>query len=110
MEVLSNPFSSVSQVPLLRIPKSHQATGFLLPPGKQRLVPRLRIGMHATCRAQTLNMALSLVADSSPRDISVLLPVSALLIFVYWIANFVVPKFIMEDLQKDETPDNKGSS
>ncbi|KAI3820518.1 hypothetical protein L1987_08066 [Smallanthus sonchifolius] len=35
-------------------------------------------------------------------DISVLIPTSVAFIFLYWIANFVVPGIIMKDLQSDE--------
>lgn len=31
---------------------------------------------------------------------------SALMLFMYWIANFVVPKFILKDLQDDSTNNN----
>ncbi|XP_039140214.1 uncharacterized protein LOC120277431 [Dioscorea cayenensis subsp. rotundata] len=46
-------------------------------------------------------------------DISVLLPISALLLFMYFISNFVVPSFIMKDLGtavEEENPEEINSS
>lgn len=31
---------------------------------------------------------------------------SAVMLFIYWIANFVVPEFIMKDLQDESTNNN----
>ncbi|XP_055824067.1 uncharacterized protein LOC129892513 [Solanum dulcamara] len=39
-------------------------------------------------------------------DLSVLLQTGALMLFMYWITNFVVPKFILKDLQDDSTNNN----
>ncbi|XP_052178858.1 uncharacterized protein LOC127792416 [Diospyros lotus] len=50
--------------------------------------------------------ALVLAAAASPAksgDISVLLQTSAVLLFAYGIANFVVPEIISRDLQFDQT-------
>lgn len=39
-------------------------------------------------------------------DLSVLLQTGAVMLFIYWIANFVVPEFIMKDLQDESTNNN----
>ncbi|KAF3614196.1 putative rab3 GTPase-activating protein catalytic subunit-like, partial [Capsicum annuum] len=39
-------------------------------------------------------------------DLSVLLQTGAVMLFMYWIANFVVPQFILKDLQDDSTTNN----
>ncbi|CAN4103999.1 unnamed protein product [Withania somnifera] len=36
-------------------------------------------------------------------DLSVLLQTGAVMLFIYWIANFVVPEFILKGLQDDST-------
>ncbi|KAI3673814.1 hypothetical protein L6452_39944 [Arctium lappa] len=46
-------------------------------------------------------------------DLSVLIPTSAGFLFLYWIANFVVPRIIMKDLEsedanKDQEPNEEG--
>lgn len=45
-------------------------------------------------------------------DLKVLIPTSAAFLFLYWIANFVVPGIVMKDLEsqdasKDETPNDE---
>ncbi|XP_078149421.1 uncharacterized protein LOC144544735 [Carex rostrata] len=113
MEVLSNPISCFSQVALIRSRRNQQQqiTCLLLRQEKQRTV----LGLHASfkirarLRAQPLDMVLGYVPPEE-RDLSVMIPVSALLFFFYWIANWVVPSFIMKDLEKDETPEDKTSS
>ncbi|TMW80471.1 hypothetical protein EJD97_019537 [Solanum chilense] len=39
-------------------------------------------------------------------DLSVLLQTGAVMLFIYWITNFVVPEFIMKDLQDESTNNN----
>ncbi|KAL3364664.1 hypothetical protein AABB24_013444 [Solanum stoloniferum] len=43
-------------------------------------------------------------------DLSVLLQTGAVMLFMYWIANFVVPEFIMKDLQQDDTTTNNNKT
>ncbi|KAK4355234.1 hypothetical protein RND71_024205 [Anisodus tanguticus] len=40
-------------------------------------------------------------------DLSVLLQTGAVMLFMYWIANFVVPGIVLKDLQEDSTTNNK---
>ncbi|KAL8127323.1 hypothetical protein AgCh_014296 [Apium graveolens] len=40
-------------------------------------------------------------------DLKVLLRTTTGLLFVYWIANFVVPELIMKDLQSDNTEEDQ---
>ncbi|GAB4849615.1 hypothetical protein Ancab_004409 [Ancistrocladus abbreviatus] len=46
------------------------------------------------------------VTRRSP-DISVLLLTSAVLIFMYWLANFVVPAIVSKSFEQDETTDKQ---
>ncbi|KAI3686216.1 hypothetical protein L1987_79890 [Smallanthus sonchifolius] len=54
---------------------------------------------------------LVVLAVNSPAaaagDISVLIPTSVAFIFLYWIANFVVPGIIMKDLESDDANKDK---
>ncbi|KAF7140051.1 hypothetical protein RHSIM_Rhsim06G0215000 [Rhododendron simsii] len=43
------------------------------------------------------------VASPAKPDISVFLGTSAVLLFMYWISNFVVPELILKDLRSDQT-------
>ncbi|TMX04463.1 hypothetical protein EJD97_008878 [Solanum chilense] len=45
-------------------------------------------------------------SPSASGDLSVLLQTGAVMLFIYWIANFVVPEFIMKDLQDESTTNN----
>ncbi|KAF3325437.1 hypothetical protein FCM35_KLT10508 [Carex littledalei] len=114
MEVLSNPISCFSQGALIRSSRNQQQqiTCLLLRQEKQRTVPGLHVGFKigARLRAQPLDMVILGYVPPEERDLSVMIPVSALLFFFYWIANWVVPSFIMKDLEKDETPEDKTSS
>ncbi|KAL2472955.1 uncharacterized protein Fot_48691 [Forsythia ovata] len=49
---------------------------------------------------------LAAVSPAASPDLAVLLRTSALLLFAYWIANFVVPQIVYKDLQLDKTNEN----
>ncbi|KAJ6816203.1 uncharacterized protein M6B38_417665 [Iris pallida] len=68
---------------------------------RQTLLPSL-----SPPRPQALNEALNVATDvAAPKaiggDISVLIPVSALLLFMYWVANFIVPGIVAKELQEN---------
>nr|POE83012.1 hypothetical protein CFP56_42955 [Quercus suber] len=64
-------------------------------------------------RTNAIPISLLLAASSEVKpggDISVLLPVSAVLLSAYFLANFIVPTFIMKDLGFDkESEKQKGN-
>ncbi|KAL0911370.1 hypothetical protein M5K25_019506 [Dendrobium thyrsiflorum] len=80
-----------------------------------------RIDMPCSClkfqrtlpiRAQVAFMDTTVIfAIDSPSsfrgDVSVLVSVTAVLLFVYWIANFVVPGFINKDFVEPEASDRE---
>ncbi|MCD7452445.1 hypothetical protein HAX54_016552 [Datura stramonium] len=47
---------------------------------------------------------------AAPRDLSVLLQTSGVMLFMYWITNFVVPQFILKDLQDDDSTTNNNKA
>ncbi|KAF5807450.1 hypothetical protein HanXRQr2_Chr05g0233861 [Helianthus annuus] len=47
-------------------------------------------------------VVLTVNSPAAAGDISILIPTSVAFIFLYWIANFVVPGIIMKDLQADD--------
>ncbi|KAL2523709.1 Uncharacterized protein Adt_08763 [Abeliophyllum distichum] len=49
---------------------------------------------------------LAAASPAASPDLAVLLRTSALLLFAYWIANFVVPQIVYKDLQFDKTDEN----
>ncbi|KAI8006082.1 hypothetical protein LOK49_LG07G03395 [Camellia lanceoleosa] len=53
-------------------------------------------------KAVTNSLALGVSSVAKPADISILLQTSAVLLFVYWIANFIVPDIILKDLQSNQ--------
>ncbi|XP_057486418.1 uncharacterized protein LOC130772544 [Actinidia eriantha] len=52
---------------------------------------------------KAIHSSALVLATAKPGDVSVLLQTSTVLLFVYWIANFVVPDILMKDLQSDQT-------
>ncbi|KAA8523660.1 hypothetical protein F0562_010083 [Nyssa sinensis] len=68
----------------------------------------------STTKAISTSLILGVTSPAESGDITVLLQTSAVLLFVYWIANFVVPEIISKELQKpdDDNPfkDKKGST
>ncbi|CAA3014558.1 Hypothetical predicted protein [Olea europaea subsp. europaea] len=60
-----------------------------------------------TTRALPSSPFLAAVPLAASPDIAVLLQTSAILLFAYWIANFVVPRMVYKDLQFDKTDENK---
>ncbi|WOG99752.1 hypothetical protein DCAR_0519107 [Daucus carota subsp. sativus] len=62
--------------------------------------------------ASSLLLGVAVESSSSPAaaysgDLQVLLRTTTGLLFVYWIANFVVPELIMKDLQSDKTDEDQ---
>ncbi|MQL84988.1 hypothetical protein Taro_017499 [Colocasia esculenta] len=57
---------------------------------------------------QVTAAALYLDASAPAGDPSVLIPISTLLLLVYWMANFVVPGMISKDLQAGESSEESG--
>ncbi|KAL8215726.1 hypothetical protein R6Q57_022563 [Mikania cordata] len=47
-------------------------------------------------------VVLAVSPPATTGDISVLIPTSVAFIFLYWIANFVIPEIIMKDLQSED--------
>ncbi|KAD4386054.1 hypothetical protein E3N88_26223 [Mikania micrantha] len=68
--------------------------------GLQRYFPN-----HVKTKPMALTSSHLVVLAVSPPattgDMSVLIPTSVAFIFLYWIANFVIPEIIMKDLQSD---------
>ncbi|XP_059285246.1 uncharacterized protein LOC132038606 [Lycium ferocissimum] len=66
----------------------------------------------ATCfiiKGKRTLLIAPLKAINSPAasgDLSVLLQTGAVMLFMYWIANFVVPGIVLKDLQDDSTTNN----
>ncbi|KAG1347370.1 hypothetical protein COCNU_06G011990 [Cocos nucifera] len=85
--------------------------------GTQLLVPirtptqRNPLRSHSTVQTQALNNVLSVAAKSpgGGGDISVLIPISAVMLFMYWITNFVVPGMISKDLPPAASEGDKAS-
>ncbi|KAK3025566.1 hypothetical protein RJ639_041044 [Escallonia herrerae] len=69
------------------------------------LLQRRNISSPAPGRTKAITSSLVLGASptAATGDLSVLLQTSALLLFAYWIANFVVPDIIAKDLQLDKS-------
>lgn len=55
-----------------------------------------------TPRATPASLFLAATSPPNSGDFSVIFQTSAVMLFMYWIANFVVPEFVMKDLQVDE--------
>ncbi|XP_019226228.1 PREDICTED: uncharacterized protein LOC109207709 [Nicotiana attenuata] len=81
---------------------NNQHTGFLK--GQKR---RLLIAPLRAVDIPISSSSFFIAAANSPRDLSVLLQTSAVMLFMYWIANFVVPGIILKDLQDDSTTRDK---
>ncbi|KAK2990034.1 hypothetical protein RJ640_004712 [Escallonia rubra] len=62
-------------------------------------------------RTKAINPSMVLGASppAATGDLSVLLQTSAVLLFAYWIANFVVPDIIAKDLQLDKAGEEQKS-
>ncbi|KAG9457374.1 hypothetical protein H6P81_001882 [Aristolochia fimbriata] len=78
---VTRDFTFPQRIPLQRVTTHGK-------PLQRELLPSVR------CRAFE-NGLLFLSTPPPPRDPSVLLVTSGVLLFVYWIANFVVPEFIL---------------
>ncbi|KAG8386112.1 hypothetical protein BUALT_Bualt03G0115100 [Buddleja alternifolia] len=63
-------------------------------------------------RTRALHSHIFLAATSPPTagKLSVLLQTSAVCLFAYWIANFVVPEMILKDLQAKKIDENGENS
>ncbi|XP_020092656.1 uncharacterized protein LOC109713103 [Ananas comosus] len=71
------------------------------------------LASYPRLRAAALGDGLILAATNSPAaggDVSVLIPISVVLLLVYWIANFVVPEMIMKDLQQGTAEGDEAES
>ncbi|KAK1407019.1 hypothetical protein QVD17_38629 [Tagetes erecta] len=55
-------------------------------------------------------VVLAVNSPATAGDISVLIPTSVLFFFLYWIANFVVPKMIMKDLETDDANQDQNAN
>ncbi|ONK74944.1 uncharacterized protein A4U43_C03F11710 [Asparagus officinalis] len=96
--LLSIPPSSLSS--LAKQPTQQRRTSSLfITKQKKPLASNYRL------RIRALNTAVTIAVNSSAHggDISVLIPVSAVLLFMYWIANFVVPDIVQKDLQEKDS-------
>ncbi|XP_059662469.1 uncharacterized protein LOC132308412 [Cornus florida] len=64
--------------------------------------------IHVSTEAINTSIVLGVTAPAeSGGNITVLLQTSAVFLFVYWIANFVVPDIISKDLQFDKTSEDQ---
>nr|XP_043638774.1 uncharacterized protein LOC122609889 [Erigeron canadensis] len=50
----------------------------------------------------TSSVVLAVNSPATTGDLSVLIPTSAVFLFLYWIANFVVPEFVVKDLESQD--------
>ncbi|KGN45072.1 hypothetical protein Csa_016451 [Cucumis sativus] len=56
----------------------------------------------------SLILGNSTIPPSQSGDISVLLPISGVLLIAYLLANFIFPEFIMKSYRSDDENDGKG--
>nr|XP_009795292.1 PREDICTED: uncharacterized protein LOC104242020 isoform X1 [Nicotiana sylvestris] len=84
---------------------NNQHTGFLKGQKRRLLIAPLRAVEDISMSSSSSYFFIA--AANSPRDLSVLLQTSAVMLFMYWIANFVVPGIILKDLQDDSTTRDK---
>ncbi|WOL13010.1 hypothetical protein Cni_G21779 [Canna indica] len=106
MESLTSPSHSLPSHPSLThfSPLTTRTSQllFLTKPPKHRHHNPLFLAATPT---QALNNTALVAASTSPAahvggDLSVLIPISVLLLAMYWVANFIVPGMISEDLQQ----------
>ncbi|XP_021755726.1 uncharacterized protein LOC110720936 [Chenopodium quinoa] len=69
----------------------------------------LKVGVFSTDNFEAFPTSLTL-AVAKPADTEVLLKTSAVLIFFYLLANFVVPQFITKSFEDNADEDEKPSS
>ncbi|XP_038981951.1 uncharacterized protein LOC120110591 [Phoenix dactylifera] len=101
MEAIRCPSPSLPSRPFLsdHAPQPRRGTQLLFPirTPKRRYPLRSR----STVQTQALNNALTVAANppAAGGNISVLIPISAVMLFMFWITNFVVPGMISKDFQ-----------
>ncbi|XP_059645770.1 uncharacterized protein LOC132287541 [Cornus florida] len=91
---------------LLETPKLFRLTSYEpTTPLRRQNIPTT---IHVSTKAISTSIVLGVTAPAeSGGDITVLLQTSAVFLFVYWIANFVVPDIISKDLQFDKTSEDQ---
>lgn len=107
---LVSPFSSLRLSTTEKTP-SINAPNFLWSANEDQTV-RLRpnilimpVAVNTGCRVFGSEYVISATQPPQSPDPSVLLPVSAALLLLYWVANFVVPDILIKDFQSDDTKD-----
>uniref|UniRef100_A0A1D1ZDE6 Acetylcholine receptor subunit beta n=1 Tax=Anthurium amnicola TaxID=1678845 RepID=A0A1D1ZDE6_9ARAE len=85
----------------LRQPESHRHL-LLAAAGPQPPSPHLRLKAPRAAINASTALHLAVASPASAGDLSVLIPVSTVLLIVYLIANFVVPEIISKDLHHAE--------
>ncbi|KAL3508468.1 hypothetical protein ACH5RR_027869 [Cinchona calisaya] len=64
--------------------------------------------LHALpTRVASATLFLAATSPPNPGDLSVLFQTSAVMLLMYWIANFIVPELALKDLQGDETNEER---
>ncbi|KAK9269467.1 hypothetical protein L1049_001242 [Liquidambar formosana] len=74
-----------------------------------RLLQRQNISSLVPLRTKAVptSLVLGVTSPAKSGDISVFLQTSAVLLFMYWIANFVVPDIILKYFQLDKTSEEE---
>ncbi|KAH7860450.1 hypothetical protein Vadar_013551 [Vaccinium darrowii] len=63
---------------------------------------------NSSVKTKAIPIANSLLLGVTKKpDITVFLGTSALLLFMFWISNFVVPEMVLKDLQSDQTSEDQ---
>ncbi|GMH24992.1 hypothetical protein Nepgr_026835 [Nepenthes gracilis] len=65
-----------------------------------------KISSEVSWRANAFPTPLVLAVARQPPDISVIIQTSAVMLFFYWMANFVVPQIVSKNFQQDQTSGN----
>jgi hypothetical protein len=63
---------------------------------------------NSSIKTKAIPIANSLLLGVTNKpDIMVFLGTSAVLVFMFWISNFVVPEMVLKDLQSDQTSEDQ---
>ncbi|KAK4341864.1 hypothetical protein RND71_037680 [Anisodus tanguticus] len=70
---------------------------------QQHYNAKLATGFVKEKRTMLISPIRAVNSTAASGDLSVLLQTGAVMLFMYWIANFVVPGIVLKDLQEDST-------
>ncbi|CAL9063473.1 unnamed protein product [Musa banksii] len=69
----------------------------------------LFLAVSPTQQALSNSLHAAATSPAAAGDLSVLVPISALLLFIYWVTNFIVPGMITKELQSETSEQEAGT-